>query len=83
MTGIELYLKPGSSNLSDAGYTRDEQGYIYDALLADVLENPRWYLDNFTYLKEFKVCWVDYRYSASKPIKYVKQKTLIKETTTK
>lgn len=47
--------------LKAAGYTRQQEIDIFNELLNDVIDNPRWYLDNFEYLHEFRVSWVHYK----------------------
>lgn len=58
----------------------DEEGEIYDLVLQDLYENPRWYLDNFEDLRTFRVSWYSYekmsskvkKHGAPKPRKFVK-----------
>ena len=81
--GIRINLSREGSSLSAAGYSKIEEGMIYDALLIDVIENPRWYIDSSTYLPEFKLSWVNYKYSrGSLPLKHVNQRKVYKEKTT-
>ena len=62
-----------SSHLSEQGYTKEDQARIYDDHLQDVIDNVRFYLDNLEYLREFRVCWIDYsKMKWSKPYKFVK-----------
>ncbi len=70
---IQVRTKKTNNWLSNAGYTREEEGKIYDDLLEDVINNPRWYLDNFEYLSTFRVSWVEYqKTNATKPLRYIK-----------
>lgn len=54
-----------NSNLTDSGYDFEEQNEIYQMVLRDVYDNPRWYLDNLDSLKSFKVGWHFYNSSAT------------------
>ncbi len=77
--GLELEFRGNSSWLTDADYSIEEQEEIYDMCLQDVIDNPRWYLDQLDYLAEFKVNWVNYtKQNATKPYKYVKNRNLYK-----
>ena len=72
MSGIKLNFCGRSSWLSDSGYTKDEQAKIYDDVLDDVIANPRWYLDQLSYLAEFKVYWIDYaKQKVTRPHRFV------------
>jgi hypothetical protein len=42
-------------------YTMEEEEEIFNLSLQDVIDNPRWYLDNLDYLPQFTVRWKDYR----------------------
>ena len=46
-----------SSDLTDSGYSLEEQDEIYSMVLQDVYDNARWYLDNIDKLKSFRVGW--------------------------
>ena len=71
MNGIKLNLSKKSNWLIDAGYSIKVQEKIYDDLLEDVLENPRWYLDQLSYLSEFRVSWINYaKQNVTRPFKY-------------
>lgn len=73
MNGIKIRLSKKSSWLADAEHSVLEQAKIYDDLLDDVMANPRWYLDQLSYLPEFKVSWINYKkQNATRPYKYVK-----------
>ena len=85
MNGISLKLSKTSNWLVDSGYTIKEQEKVYDDLLEDVLANPRWYLDQLSYLSEFRVSWINYgKQNVTKPYKYTnprqKNETFINET---
>jgi hypothetical protein len=55
-------------------YSINEEEEIYDSLLQDVIDNPRWYLDNCDYLSNFYVSWKNYRYkSPVMPYKFVRK----------
>jgi len=73
MVGIQVEFKNGSSLLKANGYTLKQEEDLYDRFLQDVMENPRWYLDQMGYMREFRVSWVDYKnQTITKPYKYVK-----------
>lgn len=75
MNGIEVTLTTKSNWLRDAGYSVEDQEKIYDDLLTDVIENPRWYLDQLNYLPEFRVNWVNYvKQNNTRPYKYVNKR---------
>jgi len=80
MSGIELELSSVSSWLIDAGYSIEDEARIYELILDDLGENPRWYLDNLEYLAEIRLRWVDYtrQYTPSIPRKFVKNQKLYK-----
>ena len=61
MVGIKIKFRCDSSWLSASGYPIELQGEIYDDLLVDVYNNPRWYLDNFRMMREFRVAWGNYK----------------------
>lgn len=87
MVGIQIQFTNGSSLLNKNGYTLKEEADIYDFQIKDLLENTRWYLDNFEYMREFRVSWIDYKtQKATKPYtlvceedqKYAKKRKLYK-----
>ena len=49
-----------NSWLKDNGYYMDEEAEVYNATLQDVYDNPRWYLDNLEFLREYRVSWSCY-----------------------
>lgn len=70
--GINVRFNSSSSWLKDSRYTIKQQSLLYDAVLQDVINHTRWYLDQLDYLSEFKVSWADYRKPGiTKPYKYV------------
>jgi hypothetical protein len=77
---LEIAIHPSDSCLWQQGYEIEEEAEIYDMQLQDLLENPRWYLDNLDYLREYRVKW--HNYSVMKgpvmPWKYVNSQRLIK-----
>ena len=74
MSGFRIKLSNSSSWLRHAGHSIEEEAIIYDTLLQDVYENPRWYLDNLDYLCEFRVRWANYRQARGViPYKFVKK----------
>jgi hypothetical protein len=50
--------------LKDKGFSKKEQEEIFEQCLLDVYNNPRWYLDNLEYMREFRVYWVNYKNSS-------------------
>jgi len=73
MNGIKLKLSKQSNWLVDAGYTMKVQEQIYEDLLEDVIANPRWYLDQLSYLSEFRVSWINYaKQNVTKPYRFSK-----------
>ena len=73
MNGIKLKLSRYSNWLSDSDYSIKEQETVYDDLLDDVIENPRWYLDQLPYLSEFRVSWINYgKQNVTKPYRFSK-----------
>jgi hypothetical protein len=41
--------------------TEEEESVAYDQCLQEVIDNPRYYLDNLEHIKEFQVSWLNYR----------------------
>jgi hypothetical protein len=54
------FIHSKDNNLDAQGYTLEQQHTLYDAQLEDVISNPRWYLDNLLFMREYKVQWKDY-----------------------
>lgn len=90
MVGIHVDFKTGSSMLKANGFTVEEEAQLYDDLLQDVIENPRWYLNQLDYMREFRVSWTDYRtQNVTKPYRFLqnpklrskKSETFINKTT--
>lgn len=72
MVGIQVDFKNNSSLLKNSGYSVKEEEELYDRLLEDVIQNPRWYLDNMLFMKEFRVRWADYKkQNITKPYRFV------------
>lgn len=57
---MEIKFVGKSQQLSDL-YSLEEQAGIYEQTLKDVFDNPRWYLDNLSFLASYRVSWKDYR----------------------
>lgn len=73
--GVKVRVLCDGSHLSKSGYSYEEQAEIYDRVLEDVYNNPRWYLDNLHNLITFKVSWANYHKGlTTKPAKYVKRR---------
>ena len=49
------------NNLSNSGYSREEEGAIYDTQLDDIIQNTKWYLQALDYLYEYRVSFKNYR----------------------
>jgi hypothetical protein len=84
---MQLHLMKTRTNLSDNGYTLEDQEEIYNTLLEEVYANPRKYLDNLESFTTFRVSWGNYHgnpitlpYKYAK--KYPKTKSFIKSPTT-
>jgi len=74
MNGIKVRLTKNSNHLKKCEYTMEEEIIIYDTLLEDIYNNPRWYLDNLHSLPEFRLSWGNYRSKkAILPYKYVEK----------
>lgn len=57
--GVERYQFP----VNEYGYVDvppEEEEEAFNACLQDVIDNPRYYLDNLDRIKEFKVSWLYY-----------------------
>lgn len=59
---VRFLTSVSSSRLSEHGYTKEEEKEIFNQVLQDVYDNPRWYLDNLDYITTFQVFW-----ASSKP----------------
>lgn len=59
---MKIYLLKDNNHLKDNGYELEEQWLVYDEQLEELLANPRWYLDNFHDMTEYRVSWHNYRY---------------------
>jgi len=57
---IKIRTHKNNNWLKDAGYTLAEEQAIYDSQLQDIMENTRWYLDNYDYIATYRLSWVDY-----------------------
>jgi hypothetical protein len=72
MNGIKVRLLDNRNWLCEAGYDVEQEARIYEELLKDVYNNPRWYLDSLEYMPEFRVSWVDYKkQKTTRPYKFV------------
>lgn len=58
---MKLNLFPQNNRLSDNGFSIEEEEELYERQLQEVIDNPRWYLDNLDNMKEYRVSWVNYR----------------------
>lgn len=71
---IKIALLPNNRSLKQNNYSMEDEEEIYDNVLQDIYDNPRWYLDNVDYLSVFYVSWKNYRYkSPVMPYKFVKK----------
>jgi hypothetical protein len=57
---VKLILHPRNNWLNKCGYSTREEAEIYDHQLNDILENTRWYLDNFETMSTYRLSWVSY-----------------------
>ena len=77
---IKVRLTGNNNRLQQEGYTKEEEGLLYDEQLKNLLDNPKWYLKNFSYLPEYRVSWKNYSNThPTIPLKYVKNKSFIKD----
>ena len=73
------FIHPKDSNLARQGYSRAEEIAIYDKQLQDIIDNPRWYLDNLSFMRGYTVFWKDYSNKvATLPYQYVKKENVYK-----
>lgn len=57
--GVERY----QFVINERGYIeipKEEEEEAFNSCLQDVIDNPRYYLDNLDRIKEFKVSWLNY-----------------------
>lgn len=75
---IKIILHDKNHWLEASGYSLQDEARIYDENLQDILDNTRWYLENFEKLKTYRVRWSNYRLKgATTPYKFIsKQKPL-------
>ena len=75
MPGIPIRTQKTNNWLCENGYSREEEGLIYDAVLEDIILNPRFYLDNLKSMKTFRVRWHYYKGNTPvSPLRYVRNK---------
>lgn len=61
MIKVEYRHRVGFNDwLKDQGYTQQDEEDIYLCQLDDIYLNPRWYLNNFPFMREYKVSWKCY-----------------------
>ena len=69
---VKVRLGDSTNLLRECGYSLEEEAEIYDEVLQDVYNDPRWYLDNIESIECFRVRWKDYRTTHPvMPYKYV------------
>lgn len=75
---MRIKIHTHSNWLCNAGYTQEEESALYDSQLQDVIENPRWYLDNLEDMSEYRVSWTRYtrKFKTTLPLKYVNHQAL-------
>ncbi|RLG17219.1 hypothetical protein DRN75_03980 [Nanoarchaeota archaeon] len=67
------------TNLYENDYIIEEEAKIYDILLEEVYNNPRYYLDNLDSLTTFRVRWHNYSTnSPALPYKHIRKAKLYK-----
>ena len=52
---IRLQINPANNWLNSNGFTKIEEKDLYVKQLQDVYDNPRYYLDNFEYMVEYRL----------------------------
>ena len=57
---MKLYLLKYNNHLSANGYSKEDQEKIYKEQLEDLYNNPRYYLDQVSYMVEYRVFWQNY-----------------------
>ncbi len=77
---IKIKIYNNSDWLKDNGYSVEDEEQIYDNQLHDVYLNPRWYLDNLSFMKDYRLSWANYhkrqKFVPTVPRRYVKEKHL-------
>lgn len=69
---IKVRVHKNGNWLKDAGYSFEEEQTIYDLQLQDIMDNTRWYLDNYMFLPTYRLSWVAYNQTKSSiPYKHV------------
>lgn len=72
---MKLNLFPQNNRLSDNGFSLQEEEALYERQLREIIANPRWYLDNLDNMREYRVSWVNYKYTKiSTPRRFCEQK---------
>lgn len=56
---VKFLNSVSSSRLSEHGYTKKEEIELFDKMLQEVYDNPRWFLDNLDELTTFQVFWAN------------------------
>lgn len=75
---MKLNLFPQNNHLRENGFTMAEEESLYERQLRELLENPRWYLDNLDNMREYRLSWVDYRHTkVSIPHRYCRKRDSI------
>jgi hypothetical protein len=57
--GVERFQFP-INDWGKISLSKEEEVEAYNQCLRDVMENPRYYLDNLQHIKEFQVGWLYY-----------------------
>jgi hypothetical protein len=74
---IKICIKESGDWLKSSGYSLAEEEEIYEETMQDILDNPRWYLDNVEWLATYMVRWKSHgSKTPTMPYRYVKPKGL-------
>ena len=58
---MKVKLFPRNNRLANNGYSMKDEEDLYLRQLQEVLDKPRWYLDNLDNMREYRLSWVDYK----------------------
>jgi hypothetical protein len=74
---MRIKLFPQNNRMNENGYDRSQEAEIYALQLQDVIDKPRWYLDNLHKMQEYRLSWVNYKITKiSLPSEFIKEKSL-------
>lgn len=58
---MRVKLFPKNNRLNENGFRVEDEEALYEAQLQDIIDRPRWYLDNLDNMREYRVSWVNYK----------------------